>query len=366
MAKVAWMVLAHSNSRANPLTGSTSPWKRGANSTMASAIISTANAAYMSGTCRFGLRATARPAKMRRMAKLERMIATVLSMSESPTQRLPCTWPRRVAEYSHRHAPHKTSSRQAWGVIHHAVAKRAMMGVLRDADQTTLAGVLMSEPQSAAPVRVLLVDDHRMMIDLLVPLLEERIPGLRVVETAADGNQAVASALKSPPDLMILDIDIPGLGPFEAARMVMKRSPQTKVMFLSGHQHDQYIERALDLGARGYVVKSEDSLAIVDAVERVLEGGLYYSPSVLARLTEVTKGKPTRSAARTRISTLTERESQVLILLAKGESVKRIATILNIAYKTVDKHKVSLMKKLDIHDRVELCRFAVRERIIEA
>ncbi len=224
----------------------------------------------------------------------------------------------------------------------------------------------MSDPQSAVPIRVLLVDDHRMMIDLLVPLLENRIPGLKVVETAADGNQAVASALKAPPDLMILDIDIPGLGPFEAAQMVMKRSPQTKIMFLSGHQHDEYIERALDLGARGYVVKSEDSLAIVDAVERVLEGGLYYSPSVLARLPDVAEGKPARSQARTRISTLTERERQVLILLAKGESVKRIATILNIAYKTVDKHKVSLMKKLDIHDRVELCRFAVRERIIEA
>ncbi len=224
----------------------------------------------------------------------------------------------------------------------------------------------MSDSKRATPIRVLLVDDHRMMIDLLVPLLEKRIPGLKVVETAADGNAAVATALKTPPDLMILDIDIPGLGPFEAAKMVMKRSPQTKVMFLSGHQHDEYIERALDLGARGYVVKSEDAVAIVDAVERVLEGGLYYSPSVMARVPTMAEGKVARSQARTRISTLTERERQVLILLAKGESVKRIATILSIAYKTVDKHKVSLMKKLDIHDRVELCRFAVRERIIEA
>ena len=215
--------------------------------------------------------------------------------------------------------------------------------------------------------RVLLVDDHRLIVDCLSSTLPTQIPDLEIVGSADDGTIACEEAMRLHPDLVIMDIDIPGMGSFEAATEIMRRIPGCRVMFLSAHQHDEYIERALRVGARGYAVKSEDLSAITEGVRTVLEGNLYYSPSVLERVKIDADG--TLSLDRppcTRLETLTERERQVLVMLAQGESVKRIATALKIAYKTVDKHKVSLMKKLDIHDRVELCRFAVREHLIEA
>ncbi|MCB9831428.1 MAG: response regulator transcription factor [Planctomycetes bacterium] len=219
---------------------------------------------------------------------------------------------------------------------------------------------------SEGRTRVLVVDDHRLMYDCLKPSLENRIRGLEVVGWADDGTKAIDEARRLQPDLVILDIDLPGMSSFDAAREMISRRPETMVMFLSAHQHDEYIEEALKVGARGYGLKNEELDAIVDGVRRVLDGELYYAPGVMDRITvgedgELSLDRPPT----TRLQTLTERERQILVMLARGESVKRIATALKIAYKTVDKHKVSLMKKLDIHDRVELCRFAVRERLIE-
>ena len=223
-------------------------------------------------------------------------------------------------------------------------------------------------PQAgAAPVRVMLVDDHKLMVDCLRPNLETHIPNLTVVGWADDGTRAVEMAQSLRPHLIIMDIDIPGMGCFEAAQTIRSRDPDVQIMFLSAHQHDEYIESALRVGARGYAVKNEELEAIIGGVRRVLNGSLYYSPSILERVRTDENGELSldRPPA-TRLQLLTERERQILVMLARGESVKRIATALKIAYKTVDKHKVSLMKKLDIHDRVELCRFAVREHLIEA
>ena len=222
-------------------------------------------------------------------------------------------------------------------------------------------------PQALTNQKVILVDDHKLMVDLMKSLLESRLQGVRVVGSTDDGTLAVEMASRLQPDLVVMDIDIPGMGSFDAAQAILAGCPGVKVMFLSAHQHDEYIEQALRVGARGYAVKSEDADNIIESVRRVLAGELYYSPSVLARVVTGPNGELSLDREpTTRLATLTDRERQILIMLAKGESVKRIATALKIAYKTVDKHKVSLMKKLDIHDRVELCRFAVRTHIIEA
>jgi len=215
--------------------------------------------------------------------------------------------------------------------------------------------------------RVLLVDDHRLMLDLLASRLERDLPDLEIVGSAGDGNEAVIQAADLRPDLVIMDIDMPGMSCFDAASDILHRLPSCLIMFLSAHSHDEYIDQALRVGARGYIVKNDDVNAIVDAIRTVVAGDLYYSQSVLARVTVSNDGRISLdSPPSTRLQSLTERERQILIMLAKGESVKRVARALNITYKTVDKHKVSLMKKLDIHDRVELCRFAVREHLIEA
>jgi DNA-binding NarL/FixJ family response regulator len=204
------------------------------------------------------------------------------------------------------------------------------------------------------------------MYDCLKPALESKIEGLEVVGWADDGTEALEAAKRIEPDLVIMDIDLPGMSSFDAAREILARRPDTLVMFLSAHQHDEYIEEALKVGARGYGLKNDELEAIIEGVRRVLDGELYYAPGIMDRITvgendDLSLDRPPT----TRLQTLTDRERQILVMLAQGESVKRIATALKIAYKTVDKHKVSLMKKLDIHDRVELCRFAVREKIIE-
>lgn len=221
-------------------------------------------------------------------------------------------------------------------------------------------------PFAGKTASILLVDDHRLMLDCLGPLITDRIEGTEIVGTTEDATSAISLAKELQPTLVVMDIDLPGVGCFEAANLIRKSSPETLVLYLSGHRRDEYIEKALEVGACGYALKSDDIDALIDGIRRVLNGEAYYSPSVLDRVRlgpndEIQLDNPPR----TRLAALTERERQVFILLAQGESVKRIASFLDIAYKTVDKHKVSLMKKLDIHDRVELCRFAVRERIIE-
>ncbi|MFT7620214.1 MAG: DNA-binding NarL/FixJ family response regulator [Planctomycetota bacterium] len=224
-----------------------------------------------------------------------------------------------------------------------------------------------NDSAGAKQIKVLLVDDHKLMVDCLRPNLEQSIEGLSVIGWADDGTRAVEMAQELEPHLILMDIDLPGMGCFEAAKTIIGRNPKVKIMFLSAHQHDEYIESALRVGARGYAVKNEELDAIVGGVRRILAGELYYSPSILNRVRMNEEGGLSldRPPA-TRLQSLTERERQILVMLAQGESVKRIATALKIAYKTVDKHKVSLMKKLDIHDRVELCRFAVREHLIQA
>jgi DNA-binding NarL/FixJ family response regulator len=219
----------------------------------------------------------------------------------------------------------------------------------------------------ARAVSVVLVDDHQFILDCLRPVLEKNVPGLKVIGTASDATVAITTCKTLRPNIVVMDIDLPGMGCFEAAATIMAACPETAVMFLSAHSHDEYIEQALRIEARAYVVKRDSLDSLVDAVKTVLAGGVYYSPTVIERLTVEPGGKVSLDRpVSTRLAMLSERERQVLIMLAKGESVKRVALALKLAYKTVDKHKVSLMKKLDIHDRVELCRFAVRERLIEA
>lgn len=225
----------------------------------------------------------------------------------------------------------------------------------------------MQLEEKLTTTRILLVDDHKLMLDLLRSRLEAEMEGVDIVGTSGDGTDAVERAIELEPDLVIMDIDMPGMSCFDAAHEITSRLPSTYVMFLSAHRHDEYIDQALRIGARGYVVKSDDFDSIVEGITTVMSGDLYYSQSVLDRVKISGDGRLSlERPACTRLATLTERERQVLIMLAKGESVKRVAVALNIAYKTVDKHKVSLMKKLDIHDRVELCRYAVREHLIEA
>lgn len=212
------------------------------------------------------------------------------------------------------------------------------------------------------PTTVMIVDDHAMLRSMLRSRLEAE-QDLSVVGAAGAAEEALAMASQLKPDIIIMDIDMPGLSAFDAARSLVPISPNTRVIFLSAFLHDGYIEQAMTVGAWGYVTKSQAEEVLLTAIRNVAAGETYYSPEVQSRIVIDERGPRLSRAGRSRISTLTAREVEVLGYLARGMSKKEVAQTVHISVNTVNRHTSSLMNKLDIHDRVELSRFAIREGI---
>ena len=216
-----------------------------------------------------------------------------------------------------------------------------------------------------APISILLADDHSMVRRLLSQRLEaER--DMTVVATVGNADEAIGEALRLKPSIILMDIDMPGLSCFEAAATIHRQCPDSRLIFLSAFFHDRYIEQAIAVKAWGYVTKSEPEDSVLEAIRRVSAGIAYFSPEVKARIVVDSQGARLASQARSRVSTLTEREMEVLRYLARGMAKKEIARIMHISVNTVNRHTTSLMSKLDIHDRVELARYAIREGLAEA
>lgn len=213
-------------------------------------------------------------------------------------------------------------------------------------------------------VSVLLVDDHALVRDMLQERLARE--GMTIVGLASSGEHAVELAASSLPDVAVLDIDMPGMSAFQAAREVRTVSPDTRVVFLSAFVHDRYVDQALAVEASGYLTKAEPPEAIVAAVRKVHGGRSSFSRSVLDRIVIDSSGARLANGSKTRCETLTEREREVLGYVARGLPQKQIARLAGISVKTVQHHVTHLMDKLEIHDRVELARFAIREGLVEA
>lgn len=209
---------------------------------------------------------------------------------------------------------------------------------------------------------VLLVDDHALLRDMFQDQLGAR--GFDVV-TTGDTEEAVALAVETRPDVVVLDIEMPGRSTFDIARLLQTASPGTKVVFLSAFVRDAYIEQALAARASGYLCKCEPLDEIVRGIEAAAQGGTYFAREVLRRI--VIDGSHARLAdpPATRSSLLTDREREVLRHVARGRSQRQVAQLLGISVKTVQHHLASIMDKLEIHDRVELAHFAIREGIVE-
>lgn len=217
----------------------------------------------------------------------------------------------------------------------------------------------------SAPVQVLLADDH----GLIRGMLEDRLQSsgeFAVVAGVADGSQALAQAIRLRPDLVVLDIDMPGLNSFEAARGIRRHCPDARVVFLSAFHHDRYIQEAIEVEASGYITKTEPPSAVLAAIRAISRGSAYFSPEVEARLVIESDGPRLAEGCHTKVSTLTERETEILRYLAQGKSKKEIAQVMNLSERTVNSHAASLMAKLDIHDRVALARYAIREGLAPA
>lgn len=213
-------------------------------------------------------------------------------------------------------------------------------------------------------ITVVLADDHALLRQTLRDRLSQE-PDIEVVAEAADGSAALAAALDHEPDLLILDIDMPGTQSFEVAKDVKTRLASTQVLFLSAFFHDTYIQQALTVEAGGYVTKDEPPETVIEAIRQIAAGSVYYSQQVQSRIVIGTDGASLAETTMSRAATLTPRELEVLRYIARGLSKKEIAATMHLSVSTIDAHTARLMNRLAIHDRVALALFAVREGLAE-
>ena len=207
---------------------------------------------------------------------------------------------------------------------------------------------------------LLLVDDQEMMREALAEHLA-RQSGFDVVASVPNHQLAIDAAEEHQPDVALLDIEVPGLDCFVAAREIAEKSPKTRIVFLSAFCRDAYIEQALEVGTAGYIVKGEKPGVLHSAIVRVVGGATYFSEEVEKRLVLGNEGLKVARPLSTRAASLTRREREILRYIAIGMSKKEIAALVDLSVRTVDAHVRNIMGKLDLHDRVELARFAIRE-----
>lgn len=210
---------------------------------------------------------------------------------------------------------------------------------------------------------VLLAEDHTLVRDMLESHLQDS--GFAVVSVVGSTDAAVDSAKVHHPDVAVMDIDMPGISVFEAVRQIRECSPDTRTIFLSGFVNDGYIQQALAVEASGYLTKTESAETVADAIRTVHRGATHFSEAVLDRIVIGRHGAGLDSTASSRIDTLTDREREVLGYVARGLAQKQIGKLMGISIKTVQHHIAHLMDKLEIHDRVELARYAIREGVAQ-
>lgn len=223
----------------------------------------------------------------------------------------------------------------------------------------------MNATPSTRTIRILIADDHALVRSSIARCLTAE-DGITVVAEVENASDAVDRALQLKPDIVLLDIDMPGLLPFDAAKTITNHLPETRIMFVSAFSHDRYIQAALDVNASGYVTKGESAENVIAAIRAVSRGRTFFSSNVQARMVIDSRGARLAETPLARHGTLTQRELEVLRYIASGMSKKEIAATMHLSVKTVDNHSTNLMSKLDIHDRVELTRYAIREGLTNA
>ncbi|MBE3583060.1 MAG: response regulator transcription factor [Limnochordaceae bacterium] len=241
----------------------------------------------------------------------------------------------------------------------------------------------MSEPDSyrtqadvsaSAPCRVLIAEDHTIVREGIVALLSEE-PDLQIVGEAADGQQAVELAERLRPDVVVMDIGLPGLNGIEATRRIRQRLPHTKVLALTVYETDEYLEEMLRAGVSGYVLKRAAAHELIAALHRILQGEVALDPAVATNyvlrrsLTPVSttaatpSAQPAKPAAGAEGPALSQREEEVLRLIVAGHTNRETAQILGISEKTVQTHRANIMNKLGVHHTAELVREALRRGV---
>lgn len=215
-------------------------------------------------------------------------------------------------------------------------------------------------------ILVLIVEDHTMVregIRMTLGLEQD----MNVIGEASDGRKAVSMATELKPDVVLMDIAMPGLNGLEATRQLIKAVPSIKIIMLTAHGDDAYVKSAVDAGAAGFLLKQDSTHDVCNAIREVHRGGIHYSSSVAKRFVRINpKSQDRTGKSERKASKLTSREMEVLQLIAEGKANKETAAQLGISIKTVEKHRGHLMAKLDIHDTAGLTRHAIAAGIIES
>jgi DNA-binding NarL/FixJ family response regulator len=218
----------------------------------------------------------------------------------------------------------------------------------------------MSQP--IQPIRVILADDHT-LVRAGMRVLLEKLPGVEVVGEASEGREALRLVRKQRPDVVLMDISMPGLNGLEAAARMAREFPEVRVIILSMHNNEEYYWRALKAGAAGYLLKKAATAELESALQRVMHGEIYLSLEISARLV---KRFPLQGIAdrKSPLEQLTGRQREILQLIAEGQNTKGIAEILKVSPKTIEYHRLKLMAGLNVHDIPGLVRFALRVGLI--
>jgi two-component system, NarL family, response regulator NreC len=212
-------------------------------------------------------------------------------------------------------------------------------------------------------IRILIADDHGIVRQGTRSLLEKE-SDLQVVGEAEDGRAAVEMAGLLKPDVIAMDIAMPQLNGLDAAAQIVKRHPEIGIIILSMHEEEDYLVRALSAGVRGYLLKDNAQVDLVRAVRSVAQKKAFFSPAIAQMLVDDFTRQMQKKGLQDSYELLTEREREILQLLAEGKSNKEAATVLNVSPYTVETHRNNLMQKLNLHNTAEIVLYAVRKKII--
>ncbi|HEY2956297.1 MAG TPA: response regulator transcription factor [Candidatus Eisenbacteria bacterium] len=215
------------------------------------------------------------------------------------------------------------------------------------------------------PLRILLADDHEVVRRGIRALLESH-EGWTICGEVPDGRSAVEQARQLAPDLVILDIAMPGLNGLDAARQIRELAPAVQILILTMYDSDQLVRQVLESGARGYLLKSDAGRELINAVEALSQQKPFFTARVAEKVLGAYLGEPAKAETPRIHGELTPREREVVQLLAEGKTSKELASILEISIKTAETHRTNVMRKLGAHSLSELVRYAIRNQIIEA
>jgi DNA-binding NarL/FixJ family response regulator len=223
----------------------------------------------------------------------------------------------------------------------------------------------MSEAPTKMPshgkIRCLIADDHVLVRQGIGRLLQDE-PDVDIVGEAGDAAEALKYVTELRPDIVLMDVGMPGFSSFDATRVIQAQFPHTRVVFLTMHEDPDYVLRGLQAGAAGYLLKDTPADKLAGVLRHVHRGGKFVSPEMLGGLDN--EGKRV-GAARPEKSKLTPRETEIMKHLAEGKTVRVIAGLLGLSAKTVEAHKFNLMRKLDIHNKAQLVHCAIRKKLVK-